>query len=62
MSDKQKIILANSVNLGHISIGEHVVIGGMSAVHQFVKTGDHAMIGGGSFWGEKGCTSLCKNQ
>jgi len=24
------------------------VIGGMSAVHQFVKIGDHAMIGGGS--------------
>ena len=42
-------ILANNVNLaGHIDIGNQVIIGGMSAVHQFVKIGDHAMIGGGS--------------
>ena len=27
-------------------IGEHVIIGGLSAVHQFVRIGEHAMIGG----------------
>jgi UDP-N-acetylglucosamine acyltransferase len=45
----QNCILANNVNLaGHIEIGNFVIIGGVSAVHQFVKIGDHAMIGGGS--------------
>jgi len=45
----EKTILANSVNLaGHVEIGKNVVIGGISAVHQFVKIGDHSMIGGGS--------------
>ena len=45
----QNCILANSVNLaGHIEIGNYVSVGGVSAVHQFVKIGDHAMIGGGS--------------
>lgn len=43
------VILANSVNLaGHITIEEYAIVGGMSAVHQFVKIGAHSMIGGGS--------------
>ncbi len=43
------VILANSVNLaGHIEIEDYAIVGGMSAVHQFVKIGAHAMIGGGS--------------
>lgn len=43
------VILANSVNLaGHIEIEDYAIIGGMSAIHQFVKIGAHAMIGGGS--------------
>lgn len=42
-------ILANNVTLaGHIEVAPHVVIGGMTAVHQFVHIGAHAMIGGGS--------------
>ncbi len=42
-------IIANSVNLaGHVEIADFVILGGMSAVHQFVKIGSHAMIGGGS--------------
>ena len=42
-------ILANNVTLaGHIEVAPHVVIGGMTAVHQFVHIGEHAMVGGGS--------------
>lgn len=46
---EKNVILANNVTLaGHIEIGEFAVIGGMTAVHQFVKIGKHAMVGGGS--------------
>lgn len=42
-------ILANNVTLaGHIELAPFVRIGGMTAVHQFVKIGTHAFIGGGS--------------
>ncbi len=42
-------ILANNVNLaGHIELGDFVILGGLTAAHQFVKIGDHAMVGGGS--------------
>ncbi len=42
-------ILANNATLaGHIEVGKYCVLGGMTAVHQFVKIGNHAMIGGGS--------------
>jgi len=45
---KDKVILANSVQVaGHCEIGFHVTIGGMTPVHQFVRIGDHAFIGGG---------------
>ncbi len=41
-------IIANSVQLGgHVEIDDWVIIGGTSAVHQFVKIGKHVMIGGG---------------
>lgn len=43
------VILANAVNLaGHIEIERHAIIGGLSAVHQFVKIGAHVIISGGS--------------
>ncbi|MCX5591706.1 acyl-ACP--UDP-N-acetylglucosamine O-acyltransferase [Alcaligenes endophyticus] len=43
------IIMANSVQLaGHIHIGDWAIIGGLSAVHQFVRIGAHSMIGGTS--------------
>lgn len=43
------VIIANSVQLaGHIEIQDYAFIGGVSAVHQFVKIGAHAMISGGS--------------
>jgi UDP-N-acetylglucosamine acyltransferase len=41
------IVLANSVNLaGHVRVDDFVVMGGMSAVHQFVLLGAHSFIGG----------------
>ncbi|NJO03273.1 MAG: acyl-ACP--UDP-N-acetylglucosamine O-acyltransferase [Bacteroidia bacterium] len=42
-----RVILANAVQLaGHIEVGYHTVVGGSSAIHQFVKIGEHAMIAG----------------
>src|SRR6187455_2313128 len=42
-------ILANGVTLaGHIIIDDYAIIGGLSAVHQFVHVGSHVMISGGS--------------
>ena len=43
------VILANNVNLaGHIDIDDYAILGGLTAVHQFVKIGKHVMIVGGS--------------
>ena len=42
-------IIANSVQIaGHVSVDDFAIIGGTSAVHQFVKIGAHAMISGGA--------------
>lgn len=42
-------ILANSVNLaGHVHLEPFVQLGGLTAVHQFVRIGAHSFIGGGS--------------
>ena len=39
-------ILANNATLaGHVHLGHHVFIGGLTGVHQFVKIGAHAMAG-----------------
>ena len=41
------VILVNNVTLaGHIKISDWAIVGGCSAVHQFVRIGRHAMIGG----------------
>ena len=41
------VIMANHATLGgHVSIGEWAILGGLSAVHQFVRIGQHAMVGG----------------
>ncbi|MDE2598016.1 MAG: acyl-ACP--UDP-N-acetylglucosamine O-acyltransferase [Rhodocyclaceae bacterium] len=40
------VIFANSVQLaGHVHIGDFVILGGLSGVHQFVRIGAHAMAG-----------------
>ena len=42
-------VLANNVTLaGHVEVSDNVVIGGLTPVHQWVKIGEHAMIGGAS--------------
>jgi UDP-N-acetylglucosamine acyltransferase len=42
-------ILANAVTLaGHVELGDWVILGGLAAVHQFVRVGRHAMAGGGT--------------
>jgi UDP-N-acetylglucosamine acyltransferase len=41
-----RIVLANQVAIaGHCVIGDDVVIGGLSGIHQFVRIGRGAMIG-----------------
>lgn len=42
-------VLANGVTLaGHIELEDNVILGGLCAVHQFVKVGKHCFVGGGS--------------
>ncbi|MCF0209914.1 MAG: acyl-ACP--UDP-N-acetylglucosamine O-acyltransferase [Bacteroidales bacterium] len=42
-------VLANNTTLaGHIEIGDFVITGGMSAIHQFVHIGQHAILAGGT--------------
>ncbi len=36
----------NAVLGGHVSVGDFVFFGGQAAVHQFVRIGEGAMIGG----------------
>jgi UDP-N-acetylglucosamine acyltransferase len=39
--------MANNATIGgHVTIGDFAILGGLSAVHQFVRIGAHAMIGG----------------
>lgn len=46
------VILANAVTLaGHVEVDDWAVLGGTSAIHQFVKIGQHAMLQGGSLVG-----------
>ena len=41
------VVLVNNATLaGHVTIEEWAIIGGLSAIHQFVRIGKHAMIGG----------------
>lgn len=42
------VIIANAVNMaGHVTIQEYAAIGGLTAIHQFVRIGQHSFIGGG---------------
>lgn len=42
-------IFANEAQLaGHVAIGDWVILGGKTGVHQFVKIGPHAMTAGGT--------------
>lgn len=42
-----KIIMGNAATLGgHVQVGDCAIFGGMVAVHQFVRVGTHAFLGG----------------
>ena len=42
-----RVVMANSANLaGHIIIDDGAIIGGLSGIHQFVRVGRFAMVGG----------------
>jgi UDP-N-acetylglucosamine acyltransferase len=42
-------VIANAVTFaGHVEVGDWVVLGGLTGVHQFVRIGSHAMAGGGT--------------
>lgn len=44
-----RVILVNGVQLaGHVTVEDFAIVGGASAVHQFVRIGAHVMIAGGS--------------
>ncbi|WP_456452617.1 acyl-ACP--UDP-N-acetylglucosamine O-acyltransferase [Hydrogenimonas sp.] len=44
-----RCIFANAATLaGHVEVGDGVVVGGLTPIHQFVKIGDLAMIAGAS--------------
>ncbi len=46
-------IMSNNTQLaGHVEMGDYSIIGGMCAVHQFVKIGQHTIISGGSLIGK----------
>jgi UDP-N-acetylglucosamine acyltransferase len=41
------VILSNAVNMaGHVSIGDWAIVGGLTPIHQFVRIGAHAFVGG----------------
>ena len=43
------IVMGNVATLaGHVIVEDYVILGGLVAVHQFVRIGRHAFIGGGS--------------
>lgn len=43
------VILSNAVNMaGHVVIEDWAIVGGVTPIHQFVRIGRHAFVGGGS--------------
>ncbi len=50
---KDHVILANAATLaGHVEVDDYAILGGLSAVHQFVRVGCHVMASGGSMIGQ----------
>jgi UDP-N-acetylglucosamine acyltransferase len=44
-----RCILANSCALaGHVTLEDYVIVGGLAAIHQFVRIGESALLGGGA--------------
>ncbi len=44
----QTVFANNATLAGHVEIGDYVILGGFSGIHQFCKVGDYAFIGMGS--------------
>jgi UDP-N-acetylglucosamine acyltransferase len=43
------VVIANAVNMaGHVAIEDWATVGGLTAIHQFVRIGAHAFVGGAS--------------
>jgi UDP-N-acetylglucosamine acyltransferase len=42
----------NTQMAGHVTMGDWAVVGGVSAIHQYVKIGQHAFVSGGSLVGK----------
>ena len=43
------VVLSNAVNMaGHVTIEDWAIVGGIVPIHQFVRIGAHAFVGGGS--------------
>jgi UDP-N-acetylglucosamine acyltransferase len=43
------VVISNAVNMaGHVFIEDWAIIGGLTAIHQFVRIGAHAFVGGAS--------------
>jgi UDP-N-acetylglucosamine acyltransferase len=43
------VICSNAVNMaGHVEIEDWAIVGGLTAIHQFVRIGTHAFVGGAS--------------
>lgn len=41
------VVFSNGVQVGGcVTIGDHVILGGLSAVHQYTRIGSHAFVGG----------------
>jgi UDP-N-acetylglucosamine acyltransferase len=44
---EEGVIMANQATLGgHVEVGRHAIVSGLSAVHQFVRIGEYAFVGG----------------
>ena len=44
-----RVVLANGATLaGHVTFEDYVIVGGLAAVHQFVRLGESSMLGGGA--------------
>lgn len=42
-----RVVMSNNATLaGHVTVEDHAIIGGMTPVHQFVRIGAYAMVGG----------------
>lgn len=48
-----RVIMANGATLaGHVVVQDFVILGGLSAVHQFTRIGESAMLAGGALAGQ----------